>query len=300
MRTSMPSGGSGTAVWSGGSSRSVTTQRWVRQVDGAGGGSRYVWGGLLPTLGLLGTLGFAVGPFAYGEIEATVAREVRGQLQAKGHAWVNVAVSGQEVLLSGAPPRAGAGDEALALAREARCPTWSGPRTCAVTVVGAFGAAAPAATSSAPGAPTTPTASTATTAPPATPAAPRASASGAAAAACEAAFAKLLETSRIEFASGGAVIDARSARLLDKLAETARGCPGRILVEGHTDSVGDADSNQRLSEARAAAVRNALLARGVPATQLEALGYGQTKPLADNANEAGRAANRRIEFKALP
>jgi outer membrane protein OmpA-like peptidoglycan-associated protein len=47
-------------------------------------------------------------------------------------------------------------------------------------------------------------------------------------------------------------------------------------------------------------VRDALLVRGVPAVQLEVLGYGANRPLADNATEAGRAANRRIEFKALP
>jgi outer membrane protein OmpA-like peptidoglycan-associated protein len=292
MNTTMPSGASGMGASahgsSHGSSTTVTMRRFVREVGGAGGASPFVWRGLLPTLGLLGTLWFALGPFARGDIEATVASEVRSRLQAQGHGWTNVAVSGQQVLLSGSPPRAGAGDEALALARAATCPTWSGPRTCAVAVLGAFGAlAAPAA----PAAPQSPAA-------PSTPAVPPAP--SAAAVACEAAFAKLLSTSRIEFASGGAAIGARSAPLLDKLAETARGCPGRFLVEGHTDNVGDADANQRLSEARAAAVRDALLVRGVPAVQLEVLGYGANRPLADNATEAGRAANRRIEFKALP
>jgi outer membrane protein OmpA-like peptidoglycan-associated protein len=291
MSNSMPSGDAGwlATAHRASSTSSVTLQRLVRVVDAGGSASPYVWRGLLPTLGLLGTLWFAIGPFAKGDIEATVAREVRSQLQAMGHGWVDVAVSGQDVLLTGLAPRAGAGDEALALARAATCPTWSGPRTCAVTVLGTFGSL------SAPSAPTAPTAPSAPSVPSASAAAP-----SPAAAACEAAIAKLLATSRIEFASGGAAINARSAQLLDKLAEAARGCPGRILVEGHTDNVGDAHSNQRLSEARAAAVRDALLERGIPATQLEALGYGQTKPLADNGNEAGRAANRRIEFKALP
>lgn len=294
MNTAAPSVSSATAASIRASSSNTATsgsgtQQLVRLAEG-GAASPYIWRGLLPTLGLTATFWFALGPFASGEIEAAVAHEVRSQLQAKGHGWVTAVVSGQEVLLSGSPPRAGAGDEALALARAATCPTWSGPRTCAVTVIGAFGNLA------APGAPALPAA----------PAVGGGAASGAAATpspaalACEAAFAKLLESARIEFASGGAAIDARSAQLLDQLAATARGCPGRILIEGHTDNVGDAESNRRLSEARAAAVREALLKRGVPATQLEALGFGPTRPLADNGSEAGRAANRRIEFKALP
>jgi len=273
--------------------RTTTTQRLVRV---AGGASPFVWRGLLPLLGLAGVFWFATAPFAVRDVQATVAREVKSALVQKDMGWVNVAVSGQDVLLSGAPPRAGAGDEALAVARAATCPTWAGPLTCAVTVLGAFGSPAvslpSAAAATAPSSPSAPAAPPMPAVAPAPPAA--------ALAACEAAFARLLERSRIEFASGGAAIDARSAQLLDKLAETARGCPGRILVEGHTDDVGNPDANQRLSEARAAAVREALLKRGIAATQIEALGYGQSKPLADNANEAGRAANRRIEFKALP
>jgi len=273
--------------------RTTTTQRLVRV---AGGASPFVWRGLLPLLGLAGVFWFATAPFAVRDVQATVAREVKSALVQKDMGWVNVAVSGQDVLLRGAPPRAGAGDEALAVARAATCPTWAGPLTCAVTVLGAFGSPAvslpSAAAATAPSSPSAPAAPPMPAVAPAPPAA--------ALAACEAAFARLLERSRIEFASGGAAIDARSAQLLDKLAETARGCPGRILVEGHTDDVGNPDANQRLSEARAAAVREALLKRGIAATQIEALGYGQSKPLADNANEAGRAANRRIEFKALP
>jgi outer membrane protein OmpA-like peptidoglycan-associated protein len=121
-----------------------------------------------------------------------------------------------------------------------------------------------------------------------------------AAAACEAAFASLLGTARIEFASGGSAIDARSDELLDRLAAAARGCPGRVQIEGHTDNVGDPASNQRLSAARAAAVRDALVQRGMPAERLLTVGHGDTQPLADNADAAGRAANRRINFRAVP
>ncbi|MBL8327038.1 MAG: OmpA family protein [Rubrivivax sp.] len=243
------------------------------------------WHGLLPLLGLGAVLWFGVGPLATNEIEATLAREVRQVLNSRGHGWARADVSGQEVLLSGLPPDADAraGDEALRLARAATCSTWAGPKVCAVSVRGVFGPGTPAGAQAA-----------------ASPGAAPAAALGPAATACEAAFAKLLSSSRIEFASGTATIDARSAALLGTLAETARGCPGRLLIEGHADNVGDPEANRRLSEARAAAVRDALLQRGVPATQLEALGFGASRPLADNANEAGRAANRRIDFKALP
>ena len=273
------------------SSWATSTQRFVLASTGA---SPYVWRGLLPTLGLLGTMGFALGPFATNDIEAQVRSEVRGQLQAKDHGWVNLLVSGQEVLLSGTPPRADSGEEALAIARATTCPTWSGQRLCPVTVIDAFGAAP-----GMPAAPALPSAP-ASVAPAAQTASPAPAVAAPAAVACEAAFAKLLETSRIEFDSGGSTIDARSAVLLDKLALTARGCPGGVLIVGHTDNVGEAQNNQRLSEARAAAVREALLQRGLPATRLQTAGFGETRPLADNESAAGRAANRRIDFKAMP
>jgi len=277
MNAATTTGGYATTTSS--STATTSTQRLVRLTSAA---SPFVWRGLLPLLGLLALTWFAVAPYAANDIEATVAREVRGELQRKGFGWVNVAASGQDVLLSGTPPAAAAGDEALATARAATCPTWAGPKICAVTVLGAF--ASPAAANM----PVVP--APAATAPTPSPAA----------VACEAALAKLLATSRIEFASGGSAIDARSDKLLDQLALAARGCPGRILVEGHTDNVGDPAANQRLSEARAGAVRDALVRRGIPAVRLEALGYGEAKPLADNSSEAGRAANRRIDFKALP
>ena len=67
-------------------------------------------------------------------------------------------------------------------------------------------------------------------------------------------------------------------------------------VEGHTDSVGTDAYNQRLSERRAQAVRDVLTNRyGVEANRLEAIGYGESRPVADNSTEQGRAINRRVE-----
>jgi len=71
----------------------------------------------------------------------------------------------------------------------------------------------------------------------------------------------------------------------------------RITIGGHTDSQGAEAYNQRLSEARAATVKNYLsLERKVDANRLTAIGYGESNPVATNATAAGRAQNRRITF----
>lgn len=68
------------------------------------------------------------------------------------------------------------------------------------------------------------------------------------------------------------------------------------VVEGHTDSVGPDAYNQKLSEKRANAVRNALVDKyGVEASRVQAVGYGEDKPIADNATKEGRAMNRRVD-----
>ncbi|AFN78876.1 outer membrane protein [Stutzerimonas stutzeri DSM 10701] len=68
------------------------------------------------------------------------------------------------------------------------------------------------------------------------------------------------------------------------------------VVEGHTDSVGTDAYNQRLSERRANAVRDVLVNQhGLDSSRIEAVGYGESRPVADNATEEGRAINRRVE-----
>jgi outer membrane protein OmpA-like peptidoglycan-associated protein len=75
----------------------------------------------------------------------------------------------------------------------------------------------------------------------------------------------------------------------------------RILVAGYTDNVGDSDSNLKLSTARAEAVREWLIeASGITATQFAIQGYGDTRPIASNDTEAGRAKNRRVEITLVP
>lgn len=72
-----------------------------------------------------------------------------------------------------------------------------------------------------------------------------------------------------------------------------------LEIQGHTDNVGDDAHNLDLSQRRADAVRAWLLAQGIPADRLVAKGYGETAPVRSNATEAGRAANRRVELRAL-
>jgi len=70
----------------------------------------------------------------------------------------------------------------------------------------------------------------------------------------------------------------------------------KVMVEGHTDNVGSPDFNQKLSEQRAKAVMQYLIERGIDASRLQSIGYGLTKPVADNKTEEGRAKNRRVEL----
>jgi len=104
----------------------------------------------------------------------------------------------------------------------------------------------------------------------------------------------------IAFAPGSAVFEIASQEALDRLAERLGRCAsGRIEIGGHTDSQGSVGLNQRLSRARAEAVLDALIARGVALDRLAARGYGEEQPVASNKTEAGRAQNRRIEFTAV-
>ena len=68
------------------------------------------------------------------------------------------------------------------------------------------------------------------------------------------------------------------------------------MIEGHTDSRGDKALNKRLSLSRANAVKDYLVLYGVPIQRLKAVGFGESKPIADNKSAKGRAKNRRIEF----
>jgi OOP family OmpA-OmpF porin len=94
------------------------------------------------------------------------------------------------------------------------------------------------------------------------------------------------------------------APVLDEAAQILKDNPDvRVTIEGHTDSIGSVAYNQRLSERRAAAVKRYLVSRGIEASRLETVGYGKSRPIADNKkpngrdNPEGRAMNRRAELK---
>ena len=101
----------------------------------------------------------------------------------------------------------------------------------------------------------------------------------------------------INFDRAKADLTADSSDTLSALAEVANACPKfRIEIEGHTDSEGTDERNQRLSNRRAQAVVDFLVRAGVDRNRLTAVGYGASQPVADNDTAEGRARNRRIEF----
>jgi outer membrane protein OmpA-like peptidoglycan-associated protein len=98
------------------------------------------------------------------------------------------------------------------------------------------------------------------------------------------------------FDTGQATLKEGAQAKLDQLATVLKGHPERrVMVAGFTDSVGSAESNLALSRARAESVRNALMARGVPADRIDTRGHGEARPVATNSTQAGRQQNRRVE-----
>ncbi len=109
-----------------------------------------------------------------------------------------------------------------------------------------------------------------------------------------------LAKKKITFAPGSAEIESDARDTMEALADELRRCPDIAMeIAGHTDSQGGEQSNLALSQARAEAVLLGLQGRRVLVGALTAKGYGETRPIADNATEAGREANRRIEFTLL-
>jgi outer membrane protein OmpA-like peptidoglycan-associated protein len=101
----------------------------------------------------------------------------------------------------------------------------------------------------------------------------------------------------ILFDLNSATIKAESKPVLEEVLGLLQGEPSwKLVIEGHTDSTGNPDFNQKLSLQRADAVRAYLLAAGTGAGRLQTRGFGSTKPVADNASAMGRAQNRRVEL----
>jgi outer membrane protein OmpA-like peptidoglycan-associated protein len=106
---------------------------------------------------------------------------------------------------------------------------------------------------------------------------------------------------QVHFAFGTATILPESFPILQEVADYLKANPSikRMAVEGHTDNRGAADLNKRLSQQRAGSVMTWLVQHGIASSRLEAHGYGMERPIEDNSTDAGRAKNRRVEFKIV-
>jgi len=103
---------------------------------------------------------------------------------------------------------------------------------------------------------------------------------------------------KVQFGYNSSKIDRRSEPLLDQISQALIANPdvGKLVIEGHTDNIGDPRFNLRLSEERAVSVREALIKRGVDGDRMTTRGFGESHPIAPNRSPAGRAKNRRVEF----
>lgn len=166
-------------------------------------------------------------------------------------------------------------------------PTTVAPATTAApTTVPAPTTTKPAPATTVAPAPTT-VAPPATTAAPATTVAPKACPS-------------LPTLTSVNFETSSATLAADAPSVLAPVVSALKATPGcKVSVIGHTDNRGSDESNQTLSEARAASVVNYLVSQGIPAANLTAIGKGESEPVAgsDQNTDAGLAVNRRIEFK---
>jgi outer membrane protein OmpA-like peptidoglycan-associated protein len=114
---------------------------------------------------------------------------------------------------------------------------------------------------------------------------------------------EVITTNKIHFAFDKAVILPSSFPILDEIVNTLKSRPEveHVTIEGHTDSKGSDEYNLKLSDRRAAAVREYLVGHGIPASMLSSVGKGESMPIAPNDvngkdNPSGRAQNRRVEF----
>jgi OOP family OmpA-OmpF porin len=101
----------------------------------------------------------------------------------------------------------------------------------------------------------------------------------------------------VDFEFDSADLKGASSVVLDVAIDSLKGCPNiPVRVEGHTDSVGAADYNQQLGLRRAQAVRQYFTGRGISAGRISAKSFGESKPIATNDTDEGRALNRRVEL----
>ncbi len=115
---------------------------------------------------------------------------------------------------------------------------------------------------------------------------------------CNKKFVAIMSKYSINFEYNSASIKKSSYSLLDSIVDVTKECPkAQLSVEGHTDWDGSKKYNKILSSKRANAVKIYLISKGISSDRLESIGYGESKPIADNKTFEGKNKNRRIEFK---
>jgi len=112
---------------------------------------------------------------------------------------------------------------------------------------------------------------------------------------------KIIIDQMIHFDFDKSTIKKESYPILEDVASVMKNNPQikKIRIEGHTDWIGTDEYNQKLSERRSNAVKEFLTNKGIDASRMEAVGYGESRPIADNKTAEGRAKNRRTEFNVI-
>ena len=217
----------------------------------------------------IGLLTYLCGNHHGPHFAADISSRTRTALEKAGIPKIQVGADGQEVTIEGEV----ATDALLVRAGETAANTWGVAKVNNLLTVAA--------------------------APPPAPKPPEMSATQRVEAAnCQKVFDRLLGAEKIRFATGSAVIQRASFRLLNRLADAASKCPAAaIVVEGHTDSRGAREMNMTLSRLRAEAVVKYLESKGVAPSRLASEGFGPDKPVASNKTAAGMEKNRRTQFK---
>ena len=115
---------------------------------------------------------------------------------------------------------------------------------------------------------------------------------------CRALFNAVLRSQSIEFSSNSEQINSNAFALLDELILISADCPGaNISITGHTDNTGNETANRALSDARARAVLEYMVAGGIATDRMTAKGFGATRPLLNEDSSRARRINRRIEIE---
>jgi len=105
----------------------------------------------------------------------------------------------------------------------------------------------------------------------------------------------------VQFETGKATLKQESYGILKQVANILTRYPDyNLMINGHTDNIGSPVANQDLSEKRAKACLEFLALQGIAKGKMNALGYGESRPISDNNTEIGRSLNRRVEFTLIP